>query len=122
MITLTITNGPSFQVTWKKGMNAQKVMEAAFNNQGTPRTFTYMLQYYGTALGYLVDMIDGTFETTAAPYFYWDFKVDGKDAKKGIDHTRIRDGQTVTFTYQQFDAVQHAGTVIGKKHAIKTAK
>ncbi len=103
-------------------MNAQKIMEAAFNEQGSPRTFTYMLQYYGTALGYLVDMINGTFETTNAPYFFWDFKVDGNDSTKGIDHTHISDGQTITFTYQQFDADLHTGTVIGKKHAFHAAK
>jgi hypothetical protein len=65
-------------------MNAQKVMEAAFNNQGSPRTFTYMLQYYGTALGYLVDMIDGTFERLKRRTFIGILKLTARMQKRGL--------------------------------------
>ena len=98
MVTVTITNDPSIEVKWKKAMNAQDDMEAAYDHQANPKTFTFMLQYYGGALGYLVDMIDGTFETTVAPFAYWDFKVDGSDSKKGIDKTKIKDVQTITLS------------------------
>jgi hypothetical protein len=125
MVTLNITNGPSFQVIWFKGMNAQNVMEAAFNGQGTPRTFTYMLQYYGPGLGYLVDMINGTFDTALssdAPYFFWDFIVDNNNSNTGIDGTPISDGQTITFSYTLYNAATHSNTVLGEKYSVKSAK
>jgi len=65
MVTITITGGPTLTFPWAEKMTGQSAMEAAFNNEPVTadgsRKFIFMLQYYG-ALGYLVDMINGTFD------------------------------------------------------------
>ena len=124
MVKIAITGGPTFQVEWVSGMNGQDAMEAAFNMQETPKTFTYMLQYYGAGLGYLVEMINGTFDTALsneAPYFFWDFIVDGQPSNTGIDQTHINDGQTITFTYAVYDTGSHFNTTLDKKYNAKSA-
>jgi hypothetical protein len=117
MVTLTITGGPTIRFAWQENMNGQTALEAAYNTAGGKLTF--MLQYYGTKLGYLVDMINGTFDSflsADAPYFFWDFIVNGKSSLTGIDSTTINDGDVITFTYTMYVAETHAKTILAKKY------
>jgi Domain of unknown function (DUF4430) len=117
MVTIEITGGPTLTFPWAEKMTGQIAMETAFNTEQVAangsRTFIFMLQYYG-ALGYLVDMINGTFDTfsfqnnVAHPYFFWDFEVNGKDSTAGIDNTPINDGDVITFNYEIYPPL--AGT------------
>jgi hypothetical protein len=118
-VTLEIVGGQSINVPWVAGMNAQQVLEEAKTSQPPGGNFTYGLQYFGS-LGYLVFMINQTFETfltTEAPYLYWEFLVDGTPASKGIDQTTVNSGQTVTFELELYDPAKHSTTTVGAKHA-----
>lgn len=116
-VTVSITNGPSIDVTWFSGMNAQQAMEGAFNQQSKSDNFTYAIQYFGTSLGYLVVMIDEIYETSTAPYFYWEFFVNGKASMLGIDSVTLESGDTVTFTYETYDEIKHKDTTVGAKNS-----
>ncbi len=100
MITINITNGPTFAVAYTAGMNAQQALENAYQSS-TPGTFTYGLQYYGD-LGYLVMMINETYETfnsKECPFYFWEFLVNDKVSSTGIDYTKLNDEDRVTFTF-----------------------
>ncbi|PWK78737.1 uncharacterized protein DUF4430 [Mucilaginibacter oryzae] len=124
MVTVTITGGPSVQVPWQANMNGQAAIEAAYNALSAQKSFTFLLQYYGSQLGYLVDMINGTYDSfvsTYEPYFFWDFIVNGISSDTGIDNTWINDGDVITFTYTTYNAETHAATTLGQKFAAKSA-
>ncbi len=100
MITIKITNGPTLQASWTSGMNVQQAMEKAYNAQSGK--FTYSLQYFGSSLGYLVSMINETYESfyfKEGPFFFWEFLVNGTVATHGIDNTVLYDGDIVTFEF-----------------------
>jgi hypothetical protein len=130
MVTLIITGGPTLKFPHSDGMNGQIALEAAFNSQKTPpkgkRKFIYMLQYYGSELGYLVDMINGTFDTfslqhnISEPYFFWDFKVGKNDSTTGIDNTPISDGDVITFTFESYPPVANTKPNITAKFKAKS--
>jgi len=69
-VSLEVVGGPSVQVPWTTGMTAQDALEAAYDQINSSATFTYALQFYGTPLGYLVLMINETYDSfisSAAP-------------------------------------------------------
>ena len=123
MVTITITGGPSVQIPWQAGMNGQSAIEGAYNALLAQKSFTFLLQYYGSQLGYLVDMINGTYDSfvsTYAPYFFWDFIVNNISSQTGIDSTLINDGDVITFTYTTYNAQTHAATTLGQKFKAKS--
>ncbi|MCW3464986.1 DUF4430 domain-containing protein [Chitinophaga nivalis] len=123
MVTLTITGGPSIQFPWQNNMTGQTAMEAAYNASASG-TLTFLLQFYGSSLGYLVDMINGTFDTAISsgqPYFFWDFIVNGVSSSTGIDSTSINDGDVITFTFTTYNAEAHAATTLANKFKVKSA-
>jgi hypothetical protein len=130
MVTLTITGGPTIKFPHSDGMNGQVALETAFNDQKAPlkgkKKFIFMLQYYGSALGYLVDMINGTFDTSmfqhnkATPYFFWDFQVNGQDSATGIDKTSINDGDVITFTFEPYPPLANAKPNLTAKFKAKS--
>lgn len=104
-------------------MNGQTAIEAAYNALSAQKSFTFLLQYYGSQLGYLVDMINGTYDSflsTYAPYFFWDFIVNNVSSNTGIDSTPINDGDIITFTYTTYNAQTHAVTTLGQKFTAKS--
>ncbi|MEM9681585.1 MAG: DUF4430 domain-containing protein, partial [Bacteroidota bacterium] len=110
MVTIEISGGPSFKVEWQSGMNGQDALQKAFNSSTNQGDFTYSLQYYGTSLGYLVDMINETYDTFISkyePYYFWEFLVNGIPAKTGIDSTLISDGDTITFQFVTYNPTSH---------------
>lgn len=125
MVTIEITGGPFVQVTWVEKMNGQIAIEAGYNALAGQNSFTFMLQYYGSNLGYLVDMINGTYDSflsTYAPYFFWDFIVNNVSSNTGIDNTPINDGDVITFTYTTYNAEAHAATTLSAKFTAKSIK
>jgi hypothetical protein len=121
-ITVTVEDGPTVSVGWKAGMNAQDAIEAAQQQAGTP-ALTFALQYYGANLGYLVLMINETYDSfisSAAPFFYWEFLVNGQPSSTGIDSTKVNDGDLLTFSFTVYNASIHAATPLGAKHRLRT--
>lgn len=100
MITINIVNGPTLTANWTQGMNIQTAMEKAYDNQ--TGTFTYSLQYYGSTLGYLVTMINETYESFVfkqGPFYFWEILLNGVISNTGIDNTVLNDGDIVTFEF-----------------------
>lgn len=124
-ITVEITGGPSISVPWFSGMNAQQALEGAFN-QGTG-SLTYALQYYGSNLGYLVMMINETFDSfnstagsSATPFFYWEFLINNTPASAGIDSTILNAGDVVGFNFEMYVPEQHEQSLLRFKHEFQT--
>jgi hypothetical protein len=122
-VTVAVDAGPSFKVPWTAGMNAQNAMELAQQQTNNAALFTYALQYYGAKLGYLVLMINETYDSfisAAAPFFYWEFLVNGKASATGIDSTKVSDGDVLTFRFSVYDLTLHASTPLAAKHKLRT--
>lgn len=123
MITINITNGPTLTANWTSGMNVQQALEQAYSN--TPSgTFTYALQYFGSAYGYLVLMINETYESfnsKQSPFFFWEFILNGQIASNGIDQTILNDGDVVTFDFTVYtqNATPESTTHIKYQQKIK---
>jgi hypothetical protein len=124
-VTVQIVGGQTITVPWTQGMNAQQALEGAFN-QGT-KGFTYALQYYGNPYGYLVLMINETYETfnapsgtSESPFYYWEFLYNGTPASTGIDGTILNSGDTISFELQLYSAEEHANSSLRVKHESRT--
>jgi hypothetical protein len=118
VVGLEIVGGSSVSVPWKHGMNAQQVLEVAFNSLRGTGELSYALQYFGDPLGYLVVMINETYESfmsSTHPFFFWEFLVNGVASPTGIDGTILHAGDMVTFELQTYDAVTHAGSTLKAK-------
>ncbi|HEY9049566.1 MAG TPA: hypothetical protein VIN08_26890, partial [Ohtaekwangia sp.] len=98
MVQLIINGGPTFQVNWTSGMTGRTLLETAFNSGSNAGDFTYSIQYYGAPYGYLVDMINETYDTFISkyePYFFWEIFLNGAPAQTGIDGLILNDGDEV---------------------------
>lgn len=117
-VNLEIVGGPTIEVQWTKGMSVQVLLENAFDQTGRGATFTYALQYYGDVLGYLVVMINETYDSfisSSEPFFYWEFLLNGKPSDKGIDSTIVSPADRVTFSFERYVPQQHKGSMLEKK-------
>jgi hypothetical protein len=106
-------------------MNAQDAIEIAWNAINSTQRFTFGLQYYGSKLGYLVFMINETFDSfvsSSEPFFYWHFFVNDVPAPTGIDGTILKAGDRVKFSFDRYVPEQHAGSLLEAKHTFQTAK
>ncbi|HZE84906.1 MAG TPA: DUF4430 domain-containing protein [Puia sp.] len=122
MVALEITNGPHFQIEWTDQMNVQHALERAYR-AAPAGTFTYSLQYYGARLGYLVNMINETYETfnsKDAPFYFWEFLLNGRIATTGIDHSFLKDGDTVTFDFLPYTTTTPGTSTVQKKFRSKS--
>ncbi len=123
MITIRVTNGPTFSnVPYISGMNAQQAIEATYNS-ASPGSFTYALQYYGSVLGYLVIMINETYETfnsSNAPFYFWEYLINGVASSTGIDGTILNDNDTITFSFLAYTANIHADSTLHAKYQAKS--
>jgi Domain of unknown function (DUF4430) len=121
-VQVSISGGPTVTVPWSQNMNAQQALEDAYNQLNNNGFFTYAIQYYGAALGYMVVMINETYDTfisSAAPYFYWEFLVNSAPASNGIDGVTLNPGDIISFQLEMYSPAQHAATTVGKKHAFQ---
>jgi hypothetical protein len=122
-VTVIVEDGPSVPVPWISGMNAQQAIEAAYQQINNTSLFTYALQYYGPNLGYLVLMINETYDSflsSAAPFFYWEFLRNGQPSPIGIDSTKLNDGDVLTFQFTVYNPATHSSTPLGEKHRLRT--
>ena len=126
MITVSIIGGESYAVDYIPEMNGQEALQAAYNKaklQGSE--FTYSLQYYGTSLGYLVDMINETYDTfksNYSPYYYWQFLLNGSPSNSGIDQTILNDGDIIECELTTNNTDFDVGTAIEVKHNSRIGK
>ncbi|MBW8831580.1 MAG: DUF4430 domain-containing protein [Burkholderiales bacterium] len=119
-VQVAVTGGPSISVPWFQGMNAQQALEGAYNQLGNSGQFSYAIQYYGTGLGYLVAMINETYDSvvlSAAPFFYWQFLVNGLPSQSGIDGVTLNPGDKIAFSFEMYEPVKHARSTLAGKHA-----
>lgn len=121
MVTLQIIGGPSYEIEWFEGMNGQDALQSAFDVSKSG-DFTFSLQYYGAELGYLVDMINETYDTFISkyePYFFWEFLVNGKSSSTGIDSTTIKNGDVISFQFITYNTEVHKNTTLQTKYKLK---
>lgn len=121
-VQVTITGGPSVSVPWFSGMNAQQALEGAYNQLNNSSQFTYAIQYYGSGLGYLVIMVNETYDSfisSSAPFFYWEFLVNNSPAQAGIDGVVLNQGDTVTFSLDMYVAEKHQTSTLSAKHSFQ---
>lgn len=121
-VSVQVVGGPQAQVPWTQGMNAQQAMEEAFDQINNTEVFTYGLQYYGPGLGYLVFMINETYDTymsTSSPYYYWEFLVNGVPASVGIDQTILSSGDQIQFSFVQYVPALQQDSLLRAKHELR---
>ena len=109
-------------VAWSEGMNGQAALEEAHN--AAPQ-LTFALEYFGSTYGYMVVMINGTYESfsaTEAPFYFWELYVNGQSAQQGIDGTILNDGDIMSFAFVLYDPDAHAGTLLAVKHEARTRR
>jgi hypothetical protein len=124
-VEVIVTGGPSALVAWQNGMTALRALELA-QAQIEPdpnEQFTFCLQYFGDALGYLVNMINETYDSfisrggeTASPFFYWHFYINDIPATMSVDRSILMDGDIVRFAFEQFVTASHQNTLLAVKH------
>ena len=122
MVTVRIEGGMEYQVRWVSGMIALDALEEAYNKQYFSGPFTYSIQYYGRSVGYLVNMLNETYDSFASkhePYYFWEFMVNNEAAPSGIDNTLIEDGDVLSFSYVTYTAKIHAQTTLQSKYKMK---
>ncbi len=121
-VQVNITGGPSVSVPWLPNMNAQQALEGAYNQLNNSSQFTYAIQYYGTSLGYLVVMVNETYDSfisSSAPFFYWEFLVNGSPAQTGIDGVTLNQGDIVTFSLEMYVAEKHQASTLSAKYSFQ---
>lgn len=129
MITVKIVGGPIAQVPWETGMTALRAMELAQGiiEPNPNEQFTFGLQYYGATLGYLVNMINETYDSfisrggeSASPFFYWQFILNNNPARLSIDRTILNDNDIVAFDFQMYVLERHKDTLLAAKFKQQT--
>ena len=116
-VKVSVENGPNVEVDWTQNMNAQQALELAWAALEKKRNFTYTLQYFGQ-YGYMVSMINETYDTfmsTYAPYYHWEFFVNGQSQNQGIDATTLNKGDQVSFSYSLYTP-EEASPQLAAKH------
>ena len=106
MITINIQDKPLVEIEYLHPMNAQQALEMAYDIIDDATQFSYSLEYYGANLGYLVDMINDTYDTYESgehPYFFWELLVNNKEAMVGIDNLDLHDNDVINMRYIEFD-------------------
>jgi hypothetical protein len=119
IVDVEIVGGPRVTIAWSKGMNAQNGLEEAFRVINNTTKFTYALQYFGSSLGYLVLMMNETYDSfisASSPFFYWEILVNGTPATTGIDHIMLQPGDHLMFTFERYDPVKHAASTLKAKY------
>jgi len=115
-VSVAVAGGSTVTVPWTQGMNVQAALELARDQD---LSLTFALQYFGSKFGYLVAMINesyDTFASSAAPFFYWELSVNASPSSQGIDQTILNSGDAVEFEYIAYDAVKHADSSLAIKH------
>lgn len=125
-VTVSVKGGPSATVAWQPNLTALAAMEAAYLAINPNEQFTFALQYYGPQFGYLVIMINETYDSfiskggaQARPFFYWQFLVNGTPASQGVSHTVLQQDDVVEFEFEMYEEERHSESLLGVKHAFQ---
>jgi hypothetical protein len=108
-VSITIAvNGQAIRqinnVPWQANMNGQDAMEHAYGSSG----YSFLLQYFGPALGYEVVSIDNIASQSGSDAFlFWEFSVNGTVASQGVDETILNDGDQIGWNYTVYNAAAH---------------
>lgn len=112
-------------VPFTPGMNAQQAMEGAYNSLNDANQFDFALEYFGSAFGYLVVMMNGTYDSfisSSQPYYFWAFYVNNELASAGIDNTTLQAGDSVSFEFQIYTPGAAAGSILDAKYKARLRK
>src|SRR5690242_5861114 len=105
-VTVEISGGQLVDVNWPERKPARVALEGARNLlASSPQPLNFALEYFGSELGYMVIMINGTFESLqpqSFPNYYWDFLVNNRRSSKGIDTEILNGGDRVTFVFEEY--------------------
>lgn len=124
-VSVSIGGGPQMNVPFTSGMNAQQALEAAYNSVNDPTQFIYALEYYGSGFGYLVMMINGTYDSFISPshpYYFWEFYVNGAPASAGIDNTTLQAGDAISFELQIYTSKIAGASTLHTKYKARIQK
>lgn len=92
-------------VLWQANMNAQNAMEQAYD---ADQSFSFLVQYFGSQLGYEAVAIDNIASQAGTDAFlFWEFSVNGVIADKGVDHTSPKDGDKLGWNFTRYDPAKH---------------
>jgi Domain of unknown function (DUF4430) len=102
-------------------------LEEAFRIINDTKAFTYALQYFGSALGYLVLMINEAYDSfisSSSPFSYWEILVNGVSATQGINHILLQSGDHLMFSFERYDPLKHKNSTLRLKyeHQMKAQK
>jgi hypothetical protein len=117
-VIVEVIGGPLVSVPWTEKMTSQDALENA-RDLSIPGALNFALEYFGKGLGYMVIMINGTFESfapKASPNYYWDFLINNTRSAKGIDSAALKPGDKITFKFDQYVPEEHAGTLLEIKY------
>ncbi len=110
-------------------MTALDALEQAYDVINPAEQFTFALQYYGGQLGYLVIMVNETYDSfisrggaQASPFFYWEFLVNGQPSSQGVAATQLNAGDAISFEFEMYSSSKHQNTLVGAKHAFQTGR
>jgi hypothetical protein len=92
-------------IPWTQSMNAQAVLEAAYETREDPG-YGFSLAYYGSSLGYLVEEFENIGDQAN---LYWQFFVNGEVSTQGIDRVTLDPGDAVSFQYSYFPHGEGSG-------------
>jgi Domain of unknown function (DUF4430) len=127
-VNVSVLGGPSIDVPWIQSMTALQALEGAHEAINATDQFTFAMQYYGKGLGYLVIMINETYDSfisrggaQAAPFFYWEFLLNEKPAPQGVAATLLNAGDRIRFEFEMYSPTKHKTTSIGAKHSFQTS-
>jgi hypothetical protein len=123
-VDVEIVCGPRVTIPWVKNMNAQDALEEAYRAISDTTKFTYAIQYFGSSLGYLVLMMNETYDSfisVSSPFFYWEILINGKPATEGIDHIVLQPGDHLMFSFERYDPVKHAASTLRVKYEHQTS-
>jgi hypothetical protein len=116
-ITISVNGQPIRQINnvpWQANMNGQGAMEGAY---GSGSGYSFLLQYFGPALGYEVVSIDNIASQTGSDTFlFWEFNVNGIVASTGVDEKILNDGDQIGWNYTVYNDAAHGS---GRYAAIK---
>jgi hypothetical protein len=121
-VSVMVVGAPAITVPYTAGMNAQQALEGAYNAVGNPQQFDYALQYFGSNFGYLVVMLNDTYESfksSSQPFYFWEFLVNGQVATSGIDNTTLNSGDAVAFELQVFSQQTAKASTLHAKYRAK---
>jgi hypothetical protein len=121
-VKVRVDGGPSIDVPWVPGMTGEDALKKAYDlfHGQTPNSFSYAVTYYGQQLGYLVSMINETydsFNSKLAPFFYWEIYYNNYPASVGVDSLKLNVGDDLRFSFETYNAATHTQSTLAAKNA-----